>query len=257
VKAFTRLAVPSLAEDELHIWPARLDASSTDLDRFSKSLSTDERARAARFHFRRDRDRYVAGRGLLRVLLGSYLEVAPAQLRFEYTQHGKPLLPDAGLSFNVSHSGDHALFAFGPGLEVGVDVEVMRREPAEEEVAERFFAASEVKALRALPRAAQAEAFLRCWTRKEAYVKARGDGLSLSLQDFEVTLGPGEPAGLVRTAWSQSEPAAWRLYDLSGLYRKCVAAVAVRTDDDELRLVVRRELCGTIAARSTQRKEQM
>jgi 4'-phosphopantetheinyl transferase len=193
------------------------------------TLTADERQRAERYIFQKDRTHFVVARGLLRVLLGCYLRQEPQHLHFTYGPHGKPALAtDTGrvaLRFNVSHSHSLALYAITRGREVGVDVERIRPEVVQEKIAERFFSPREVTVLRALPTPLQAPAFFACWTRKEAYMKATGDGLTLPLNQFDVSLAPGEPAALLRTAWDPKEAARWTLQDLAPApgYRAAVA----------------------------------
>ncbi len=163
----------------------------------------------------RVRNRFVVGRGLLRTLLGRYVGVPGEALELAYGDHGKPFLVQAGPRFNLSHSGGVALFAFSSSADVGVDVELADRCVDPLKIAGRFFSPAEVGTLRSLPEALRRGAFLTCWTRKEAFIKARGDGLSLPLDSFDVTLAPSEPAALTRTAWSAAEPAEWELADLS------------------------------------------
>lgn len=178
-----------------------------------------EQARAERFIFPKDRTHFVVARGLLRVLLGRYLQRYPQHLYFDYGPHGKPeLAPDTGdgsLHFNVSHSHGLALYAITRQRDIGVDVEHVRPGFAEEHIAERFFSPREVAVLRALPVALQSTAFFACWTRKEAFIKARGDGLSLPLDQFDVAFAPGKPAALLYTAWDSHEAARWTLRDLA------------------------------------------
>lgn len=223
-RAARRLAPP--AAGEAHLWWADLDAGADTVRRLSPFLSDDELDRASAFRFARDRRRFVVGRGILRELLGAYLEVEPASVRFAYGSHGKPRLDGTELSFNLSHSGARALYAFGGGLELGVDVEVLRVEPDFEQVAETVFSARELTELRALPGPARAHAFLRGWTRKEAIVKGCGDGLSMPLQSFDVTLCPPGAAEPVERA--QQIVRGWRLYDLSRLCPGHAAALAAR-----------------------------
>lgn len=219
----------AFAGNEVRVWSVPLDHGPASTRRLVQLLSPDELSRANRFRLARHRNHYAVGRGLLRSLLGQLLDRDPAELEFSYTRYGKPFLANEDrLSFNVSHSGGHALFAFGPARELGVDLEEASSTAAEERVAEHFFAPREVAALRSLPSDEQPRAFLRCWTRKEAYIKARGEGLSLPLEDFEVTLVPDATPGLVHTAWSSDEPDEWSLYDLSDLCPNHVAALAVR-----------------------------
>jgi 4'-phosphopantetheinyl transferase len=192
--------------------------------------------RAGRFHFARDRDHYTVARAVLRDILGRYLGLAPASLRFKYNPFGKPSLDDGarGVRFNLSHSGGIALYAVALGREVGVDVEQLKDEMDCGGVAERFFSPSEVAALRTLPPEAQKRAFFDCWTRKEAYVKARGDGLSLPLDSFDVSVAPGEPAALLRTRDDACEASRWTLRELS-TEPGYAAALAVEGRDWRLR----------------------
>lgn len=211
-------ARPELAEGEAHAWLADLDQTPERVRALGRVLSGDELARAERFRFPRDRDHFVVSRAVLRLLLGAYLGAPPAGLRFRYGARGKPSLAEesnrGGLRFNVSHSHGLALFGFTRRAEVGIDLERVSGRLAGEQIAERFFAPREVRALRALPRAVQDEAFFHCWTRKEAFVKARGDGLSLPLELFEVTLAPGAPAALLSTAFDPPEAARWAMREL-------------------------------------------
>jgi 4'-phosphopantetheinyl transferase len=153
---------------------------------FDALLSPDERERAARFYFDHDRSRYVICRGNLRRRLAGHLAIAPAAVEFSYNPQGKP--ETAGVHFNASHSGDYALIAISETRVVGVDIESMSRSFASDRIPERFFSPVEVRALRALPEPDQLQAFFNCWTRKEAYVKARGLGLSLDLKSFDVSI---------------------------------------------------------------------
>jgi 4'-phosphopantetheinyl transferase len=182
-------------------------------------LVPEELERASRFYFEKDRRNWIAAHALLRSILGQYLECDPRSLRFTTNSYGKPSLVSlaAGkqLHFNLSHSGDLALFAFAYEGEVGVDVEQMRAGIDYKELATRFFSAHERTALEALAADLQHEAFYLCWSRKEAYIKARGKGVSLPLDQFDVSLVPGEPARLLG---SREEPGAverWSLYALS------------------------------------------
>jgi 4'-phosphopantetheinyl transferase len=229
MQSVPRALPASLPVDELHVWRASLDAETEVSEMLHRVLAADERERARRFRFERDRSRYVAGRGLLRVLLGRYVGCNPGDIRFTYGQHGKPRLDRNGPWFNVSHSGPLALFAFSSSVEVGVDVELDDADFSRDLIAERFFSPAEVKVLRSLPDSLQPRAFLSGWTRKEAFIKARGDGLSLPLDSFDVTLAPGQPVAILRTAGSGDEPTEWSLMDLSDPERGFIAAVAGRT----------------------------
>jgi len=193
-------------------------------------LSADERERAERFHFANDRAHFIAARALLRTLLGRYLDLPPRHLSFSYSPYGKPALAGEGegraLRFNVSHSHGVALYAFARGREVGVDVEYVRPDVVGESIAERCFSAQEVATLRSLPAEVQPRAFFNCWTRKEAFIKARGEGLSFPLDQFEVALDPKEPAALISIGGDRREASRWSLQALP-VEEGYVAALAV------------------------------
>jgi 4'-phosphopantetheinyl transferase len=187
----------ALPEGEIHIWRANLDLGPEVLNRLMITLDTAEQSRAARFYFSRDRDYFIACRGILRELLGEYLGSSPASIEFFYGAHGKPAhRPEDSRSpirFNISHSSGLAVLAFARSREIGIDLESIRPEFAGEEIAERYFSAQELVELRALPPALKPEGFFHCWTRKEAYVKALGLGLQVPLDSFSVSLTPSQP----------------------------------------------------------------
>ena len=168
-----------------------------------------------RFRFEKDRRRYLIGRGVLRTLLGRYLDLAPQDLRFETAAAGKPHLASGQgqLQFNLAHSGEYVLIAIA-GRAVGIDVEEIDDDFDAREVAAHFFSPGERRDLEMFTGRTRIEAFFECWTRKEAYVKARGEGLSLPLDQFDVSLRPGEPARLIAT---RPDPAEARRWQLSGL----------------------------------------
>jgi 4'-phosphopantetheinyl transferase len=216
----------TLPADEVHVWRDSLSRPPAEFARLRGMLAPEERRRADRYRFERHRSRYIVGRATLRLLLARYLDAAPGELEIRYGEFDKPYLA-GGPSFNLSHSGTVVLYAFSATGELGIDVE-LDADVARERVAERFFSPSEVEALRSLPAEAQPRAFLSCWTRKEAFIKARGDGLSLALDSFDVTLAPDTPAALLRTAWCSEEWRHWSMEDLSDSTAGYVAAVAMR-----------------------------
>jgi 4'-phosphopantetheinyl transferase len=183
-----------------------------------ETLDADELARVRRFHFQEDRDRYIAAHGVLRGILARYLRTEPGALRFDYGPQRKPHLTSApdqdSIQFNLAHSHELALVAVARERDVGVDLEYIRAEVATEPLAERFFSPQEVAALRGLPEAQQAEAFFWAWTRKEAYLKARGEGLTSSLSHFAVSLAPEEPAKLLWVQGDEQEAGRWSLRHL-------------------------------------------
>jgi 4'-phosphopantetheinyl transferase len=205
--------------DEVHVWRATLDQTPPQIQSFFQTLTVDEQARAQRFHFERDRAHFIVARGVLRAILGRYLQRAPESLSFCYGSHGKPALAEDtdadAIGFNVSHSHGLALYAVTRARKIGIDVEHIRFDLAVGEIAERFFSRREVAMLRALPTELQRPAFFRCWTRKEAYIKARGEGLSLPLDQFDVSLAPGDPGVTLSIESDLSEASRWSLQELS------------------------------------------
>jgi 4'-phosphopantetheinyl transferase len=209
----------ALRDGEIDVWCVELNRPAEQARSLLQILAPDERNRAERFHFPSDRRHFINARGMLRVLLGRYLGMPPAGLQFCYGPFGKPsLAPQFGgdtLRFNVSHSHELALYALTRGREIGIDIEYIRAGFAGDEMAEGFFSPREVETLRALPEDLKTQAFFNCWTRKEAYVKARGEGLSLPLKQFDVAFTPGERASLLYVQDAPSEPLRWSLRELT------------------------------------------
>lgn len=209
----------TLRNDEVDVWCVNLNRPAEQVRSLLQILAPDERGRAERFHFPKDRRHFITARATLRMVLGLYLDVAPARLQFRYSPFGKPFLtPRCGgdtLRFNVSHSHELALYAFTRGREIGIDIEHIRAGFAGEELAEDFFSPREVETLRALPEDSKTKAFFNCWTRKEAYVKARGEGLSFPLKQFDVAFAPGEQASLLYVQDAPSEHLRWTLRELT------------------------------------------
>ena len=228
---------PSIQPSEAHVWRLKLNAHWTrELD---DVLSQDDRARAARFRFERDRRRFSVARASLRMTLSRYLRLKPAAVKFESNAFGKPYLvaiqnKDA-LRFNLSHSHEMALLAVASGREVGIDIEFMRADFATNEIAETFFSRAEIQQLRAVAPELRTRAFFNCWTRKEAYVKARGLGLSLPLDQFDVSLVPGAPAALLDNRPDQGEVSRWSFQELFAA-PDYAAALAVEGGCSALRL---------------------
>jgi 4'-phosphopantetheinyl transferase len=208
----------ALSGDDVHVWRASLDLPAARVQCLQHTLTANELNRAERFYFQKDRERFIVARGLLRGILGRYLDMAPDQLRFCYSPHGKPALVGGSggdvLRFNLSHSHGLALYAITCNRQVGVDLEYIRPIPEAERIAERFFSAQENAVFRALPQNKRLEAFLNCWTRKEAYIKARGEGLSLPLDQFYVSLASGEPTTLLNIIGDPQEATRWALRKL-------------------------------------------
>jgi 4'-phosphopantetheinyl transferase len=201
---------------EVHVWFLELGASDPLVEECFRTLSADERERASRFRFEHLRSEFSLSRGMLRLLLGRYLAVEPARLQFAYGARGKPQLasPESPLRFNLAHSGMLAAYAFAVGCEVGIDVERMRPLDDAEDLVRRFFSPAERDEWLDLDPSRRNEAFYHCWTSKEAYIKASGDGLSTPLDSFRVSLRPDEPAALLRVAGDPAAAGKWSLWSL-------------------------------------------
>lgn len=210
------------------VWRVFLSAEPGLVERLFTILSAEEQARADRFATPELRAGYVLAHAALRTLVGRALERDPATIAFTQGRAGKPSLADGAVEFNLSHSGGVALCAISRGIPVGIDVEQCRPIDDLLRIARRFFAASEYAELAALPRSQQLDAFFRCWTRKEAYVKALGDGLQAPLDTFEVTLRPGDAAAVRHVDADPGAAARWRLHHLDPApgYFGAVAAAA-------------------------------
>jgi 4'-phosphopantetheinyl transferase len=216
--AFRIEARTELPESEVHLWRIDLASVAGGEQRWAQVLSEDELGRAARFHFERDRRHFTATRALLRIILASYVEADPQALRFRYSDKEKPSLiserAENAVEFNVSHSGTTALLAFARGRALGVDVEQMRENFDHAAIAARFFSTHERRQLAALAPSERYRGFFRCWTRKEAYIKAVGTGLSLPLHQFDVSLKPEDENALLSTRPDGTEAARWSMREV-------------------------------------------
>jgi 4'-phosphopantetheinyl transferase len=231
------------AEKTIEVRSLCLLSCKGETNRLARYLSESERERAARFHFCADYDRYVAARAALRLQLGTFLDCDPKSLLFHYTRHGKPFIDQRGIEFNLSHSGDWVLFAFSSSAEVGVDIEHTRPMPDMRDVAKQNFAAAEFARWEATPEQDRADAFYRCWTRKESFIKAMGEGLSCPLDSFEVAFDMDRPARLTRVNDDESQAAQWWMADLPGFAGYAAAVTARYASSDKVGLVVR-EIAG-------------
>ena len=207
-----------LSKDVVHIWRADLNLPESQIRSLAKTLAPDEHNRANRFYFERDRKHFIAGRGILRSILGRYLNLEPAQLEFSYGSRGKPALANLGmgetLSFNLSHSHELAIYAIAHTSLVGIDLEHIRPMDKVEQLVKRFFSAREYAVICSLSDDQKQEAFFQAWTCKEAYLKAIGDGLP-GLDGVEVSLTPGEPAALLSIQGDEEAASRWSVYQLT------------------------------------------
>jgi 4'-phosphopantetheinyl transferase len=207
----------TLSNNEVHVWRVDLDVDATIVQSLLATLCATEKQRAESFYLPLHRDRFIVGRGVLRQILANYLKIHPSEVNFSYNSHGKPSLLVANnepVGFNLSHSQKLALIAVTQNCHVGVDLEYIRSDFPCQQIAEKFFSPTEAATLRSLPLDLQTAAFFTCWTRKEAFIKATGKGLSLPLDKFDVSFLPREPAKLLYTAWDESEAQCWTLQEI-------------------------------------------
>ena len=210
------LALPDsfdLPRGVVHVWRASLEKSQAERDALWRFLSSEERVRAERFHFDVHRHHFIVGRGMLRWLNGRYLQIPPKDIQFSYGAYDKPaLVNDLALKFNVSHSHDGLLIAFVQETAVGVDIEYTNRKmDGMDSIARRYFSPKENAAYLSVADNEKPDVFFNCWTRKEAFIKAVGEGLAFPLDAFEVSLLPGEPAVLLQVRGSEREAARWSM----------------------------------------------
>lgn len=213
--------IPALGAGEIQVWKIPLVGQPGEESRLKEILSPDERVQAGRFHFTHDQRRFVIRRAVLRQLLAASLEIAPQEVRLEFGAYGKPFVSgqsdDEALRFSCSHSADWALIAVTRGLELGVDLEQHRTMTDAEDVARNYFAETEIHELAALPPAFKTAGFFNCWTRKEAFIKALGLGLSFPLDRFAVSLSPAKPAKLLMVKDDSAVLGKWSLISLDVL----------------------------------------
>ncbi len=235
--------VSPLAGDAVEVVVTRLDLEPDAFEFLAASLHDDELARARRFHLERDRRRYIVARARLRQMLGQRLGIQAQCVELAYGTHGKPVLAGGSATmdwrFNVSHSRDIAVFAFCRGREIGIDVEAVHRVYCADSIAERFFSRNEVQSYTALDPRDKETGFFNCWTRKEAFVKAVGEGLQYPLDSFDVSLAPHEPAAILRIGDAEGSDGGWCLRSFSPSPGYVAAVVVERSrsaaNDDTFR----------------------
>lgn len=226
----------TISNTEIHIWRVVLDRAASEIHNLAQTLSESELQRADRFHFDRDKNSFIIRRSALRSILSRYLNIAPNLVQFSYGPCGKPELAakfHSTLCFNSSHSQGLALYAVTRSRKIGIDIEQIRPLPDMESIVERFFSQQENAAFKAVSAEQKLAAFFNCWTRKEAYIKATGDGLSFPLDRFSVSLTPGEPAQLLNVGGDSTAAARWYLKALIPA-PNYIAAIAVEKLGEEL-----------------------
>lgn len=219
----------AFAPDAIHLWSASLDDAVSNLNYWEKILSSDERERAERLILEQNRNRFVAGRGILRSLLGKYLQMQPEQIQFQYNRWGKPS-PDSSdiLHFNLSHSNGIALFAFCKTGTIGVDIEYISPETNLEQTSALVFSKNEIATLQSVLPELRRDLFFKYWTRKEAFMKASGEGFSVSPSEFDVSFAPENPVEKIAKDNEQSTDSDWFVQDLS-VFEGYAAALACKS----------------------------
>lgn len=220
----------NLGMNDVHIWHAHTDISEHQLNELFNVLSPEEIDRANRFYFKSDRKQYVVARGILRNVLSYYCDQLPNQHKFVYNHYGKPFLEINNIRFNVSHSQSRILIGFTNEREIGVDIEYIKTFERAEEIVSRYFSDYEKNEFHKLPDFLKNTAFINCWTRKEAYIKACGIGLSMPLDQFSVSFIPGDPARLIDIKNEKREKDRWTLKDLK-YDHNYIAATVVKGHD--------------------------
>jgi len=207
-----------LKKDSVDVWCVSLDVDESFLDSVKRTLSEEELEKASRMRIEKPRKYYMASRGLLRQILAAYVKQAPGLLEFEYGPNGKPTLSEnsnnMGITFNVSHSHGLALCCVTRKREIGADIEKMRDDMQLADISKRFFSSREHEELVKLPVEHQKRGFFNCWTRKEAYLKATGQGLTFPLSHFDMSLTPGEPAAMIAHQSDPGQISLWSIVDL-------------------------------------------
>lgn len=205
----------SLAPNQVHLWRVFLNQPAEQIQQLSQTLSADENSRANRFHFQKDRHNFIVSRGSLRIILSRYLNLPPQNLQFTYSKQGKPALDtDTKICFNLSHSHQLALYAITLNREIGIDIEFIRPINEAENIVKNYFSPTEIALFNNISPAHKPEAFFNAWTRKEAYLKATGQGLTQPLNEIEVSITPGEPAKLLSISGDTHKASQWTLTHL-------------------------------------------
>ena len=219
-----------IQENEIHVYRSSLTTASEHLKESESVLSHDELQKANKYKFEKDKFHYISGRALLRSLLGKYLNRSPGKIIFSYSEKGKPFINESNIKFNLAHSGGKVVFAFTNNTDVGIDIEFMRELPDALQIAKRFFSEKEVDEFSEIREVDIRTAFFNCWTRKEAFIKALGEGLSYPLKDFSVTLKPGDKPEILWIKDKAEEAEKWRIFNID-TEDNYVSSLAVKAED--------------------------
>ena len=217
-----------LESKTVNTWFINVNVVQDKIEMFSRIISIDENKRANKFHFKKDKNLFIMSRAILRVLSGHYLNIKPEDITFKYGEFGKPDYDfETNLKFNISHSGDMAIFSFVKDFDIGTDIEKMKHDFDVLDIATNYFSELEIEALKKLPKQMQVEGFYRVWTRKESFIKATAQGLSFPLDSFSVSLNSNETAELLQTKWDENEKNNWTLFTFSP-HEEYIGATSVK-----------------------------
>jgi 4'-phosphopantetheinyl transferase len=219
-----------LAPDEIHVWQSLLDDSDNRLEYYTSILSDDERERSQRFKFLKHRNFYITGRAKLRIFISKYIAIEPCKIKFTYNKYGKPQLDKSPLKFNISHSQNKVIYSFNTENDIGVDIEVINKKIEINKLVNRFFSVSEAETINALDPKIAHNYFFRCWTRKEAFIKAHGQGLSLPLDQFQVSILQDRDVAIKNVSWDPESLHSWKLYSFTYNYEE-ICAVALNATE--------------------------
>ncbi len=224
-----------LEENKVHVWVIKKDSITKFLEYYRDLLSIDEKKKSKTFRFYKDRNTYILARGALRLLLSKYLKIHPKNIIFNYCAFGKPKIKyDCTMKFNVSHSGEMIVIAFCNDYDIGIDVEYIKKDFNVLEIVNNYFSKQEISALHKIPKNQQTEAFFRGWTRKEAFIKAKSQGLSFPLDSFSISMDSDDNAELYETAWDKNEKNLWNIVPFD-TYKDYKAAFAVKGKIDAVK----------------------
>lgn len=216
----------NIQDNEIHIYKIKLDDNFSDVNNLIELLSDDEKSKADRYRFVNLREKYIVSRSHLRKILSGYLETHPSALKFSYSQFGKPDIDNKNIKFNISHSENYMVAAVNLNDEIGIDIEYLRHIPDALLISERFFSESEKNSLKEVDKKNLNTAFLNCWTRKEAFIKAISEGLNFALGDFSVTLKPDEEPAILDI--SGGDASQWKIYQLN-INLNYISHIAIQT----------------------------